>query len=58
MTFWVDGYYARRMFKLVLDCPHQFGTWRARAWCRGYLAAKKEEQACLSYGWLSLAWDA
>jgi hypothetical protein len=40
---WAEGYLARRIFRLVRDCPHPFGSWRARLWCRGYRAAMQEE---------------
>lgn len=42
---WAEGYLARRAFRLVCDCPHPFGSRRARDWCRGYRDAMREEGA-------------
>jgi ribosome modulation factor len=43
MTAWAEGYHARLLFRLVRDCPYQFGSWRAVYWCRGWAAARREE---------------
>jgi hypothetical protein len=44
MIAWAEGYWARLLFRLVLDCPYPMGSKAARTWCKGYRYAKLEER--------------
>lgn len=41
---WAEGYYARRLFLLVYDCPYELNSYKTILWCKGYKYAKDTEE--------------